>query len=106
MARQIFVYREVDGKVEREEVSAPPPPRQSSQHQAYASHKPLKSAAAGCHPSQVGEMRDHLKKHGVRGTTVTDAGKVIFSSRAGRAEYNKATGTFDGDAGYGDYAGS
>lgn len=106
MGRKIFVYRADGDRVLREEVFAPPPPRQSGRHQAYASHKPLESDSAGCHPSQVTEMREHLKKRGVRGTTVTDAGKVIFSSRTGRAEYNKATGTFDGDAGYGDYAGS
>ena len=72
---------------------------------AYNDAKPLRSRSAGCHPSQVAELREFIRHRGIRGTEVSDEGRVSFTSRQGRKDYNIATHTLDGDAGYGDHGG-
>lgn len=67
--------------------------------------QPLVSMAAGVHPDQVAEANAHLQKHGVKGARYRPDGQAEFDSRQGRREFGRATGYYDADAGYGDWAG-
>ena len=63
--------------------------------------KPVMSEGAGCHPSQINEMKEHAAKHGVN-TEYTKDGRAIFTSRAQRAAHLKAFNLHDRNGGYGD----
>ncbi len=62
---------------------------------------PMKSDAAGVHPSQIGEAREHAAKVGVP-TDFTPDGRAIFTSRLHRKSYCEAHGLYDRNGGYGD----
>ena len=63
--------------------------------------QPIMSDGAGCHPSQIKEMKQHAAKHGVS-TDYTKDGRAFFTSRAHRAAHLKAFGMHDRTGGYGD----
>jgi hypothetical protein len=69
---------------------------------AYRADKPLLSDGMGCMKSQVGEMRDVIKKHNIQGVFVRDNGQLEITSRRGRRELLKVRGLVDADAGYSD----
>ena len=54
---------------------------------------PMKSDAAGCHPSQAKEVPTDF---------CSETGQAIFTSRQHRAKYLKAMGMHDRNGGYGD----
>ena len=63
---------------------------------------PMKSDAAGVHPSQaVDFMKDSAKK-GVPTEFDTKTGQAVFTNRAHRSKYLKAMGMHDRNGGYGD----
>jgi hypothetical protein len=68
----------------------------------YRDHDPLLSDGIGVMKSQVPEMRQAIRKHGIKGVTVRDSGKLEITSRQGRKELLKMRGFVDNDAGYGD----
>jgi hypothetical protein len=79
----------------------------------YQEHKPLQSITLGCHSSQIKEFNDRIKKDGRRGVRyvphprgIEYGGVAEFTSRRGRNEEMKKRNKMDGDAGYGDWAGS
>jgi hypothetical protein len=67
--------------------------------------KPWVSQNAFCHPSEVAKANEDLKSHGVQNAYYDRNGNLTAHSRKARAEALKASGYFDKDAGYGDYAG-
>ena len=69
---------------------------------AYSDSQPMISEALGCMKSQVGEMRDNIKKRNIRGVRVLDSGQLEITSRQGRKELNAMRGTCDLEGGYGD----
>ena len=62
---------------------------------------PMKSEAAGCHPTQIEEFRKLTASRGVP-VDYTPDGRAIFTSRAHRRDACQALGLFDRSAGYGD----
>jgi hypothetical protein len=62
---------------------------------------PMKSEALAVHPKQIGAAVEDARKKGVS-VDFTKDGRVIFRDRNHRAEYLRAYGYFDRDAGYGD----
>lgn len=72
------------------------------QAQVGAGAWPLKSDAAGLHPSQIGEMEDFMKSRGVPTSWDRDTGQAIFESRTHRSKVLKVMGLHDQDGGYGD----
>jgi len=68
----------------------------------YREHDPLISEGLGCMTGQVEEMRQEIKRHGVRGVLVRDNGQLEITSRRGRKELCKMRGLADADGGYGD----
>tara|TARA_R100000458_G_C8126136_1_gene143026 strand:- start:118 stop:477 length:360 start_codon:yes stop_codon:yes gene_type:complete len=62
---------------------------------------PILSEGAGCHPTQIDEMKKHAAKHGVN-TEYTKDGRAVFTSRAQRAAHLKAFNMHDRNGGYGD----
>lgn len=68
----------------------------------YRDHDPLLSDGIGCMKSQVPEMRQAIRKHGIKGVTVRDSGKLEITSRQGRKELLKMRGFVDQDGGYSD----
>ncbi len=63
---------------------------------------PMKSDAAGVHPSQVKEFSQKSEKMGVPTQFDGKTGQAIFTSRAHRAKYMKSVGIHDRSGGYGD----
>ena len=63
---------------------------------------PMKSDAAGCHPSQAKEFYDNASSRGVPTDFCSETGQAIFTSRQHRAKYLKAMGMHDRNGGYGD----
>lgn len=63
---------------------------------------PMKSDAAGVHPSQVKEFYLNSQKMGVPTQFDGKTGQAIFTSRAHRAKYLKSVGMHDRNGGYGD----
>jgi len=63
---------------------------------------PLKSDAAGVHPSQIKEATENAAKKGVPTNFDSKTGQAIFESRGHRKKYLKAHGLRDRNAGYGD----
>lgn len=68
----------------------------------YRAHDPLMSDGIGCMKSQVGEMREVIKKHNIQGVTVQDSGRLEITSRQGRRDLLRVRGLVDNDGGYGD----
>jgi hypothetical protein len=68
----------------------------------YRDHDPLISEGLGCMKSQVGEMRETIKRHNIKGVTVRDSGQLEITSRRGRRDLCRVRGLADADAGYGD----
>ena len=63
---------------------------------------PMKSDAAGVHPTQVGEFRKDSLKKGVPTDFDPKTGQAIFKSRAHRAQYLKTYSMHDRNGGYSD----
>lgn len=63
---------------------------------------PMKSDAAGVHPSQVKEFTEQSYKMGVGTEFDSSTGQAVFTSRGHRARYLKAMGMHDRNGGYGD----
>lgn len=68
----------------------------------YRPHDPLMSDGIGCMKSQVTEMRNVIKAHGIPGVTVLDSGRLAITSRIGRKKLLKVRGLVDADGSYGD----
>ena len=69
---------------------------------AYSESDPLISDGLGCMKGQVPELRETIRKHGIRGVRVCDNGQLEITSRCGRRELLKVRGLVDADGGYGD----
>jgi len=63
---------------------------------------PVISTALMVHPSQIPQVHEFDKHHGLGYTQYTKHGEPIFVSREHRRKYLKAHGYFDRDGGYGD----
>lgn len=63
---------------------------------------PMKSDAAGVHPSQAGEAHEHSVSIGVPTQFDPRTGQAIFTDRSHRKRYLAARGFIDRNAGYGD----
>jgi hypothetical protein len=63
---------------------------------------PMRSDAAGVHPSQTGEAYSESVKLGVPTRFDPQTGQAIFESRSHRRDFLKAKGMFDRSGGYGD----
>lgn len=63
---------------------------------------PMRSDAAGVHPSQAGEAYQHSVSIGVPTTFDQRTGQAIFTDRIHRKRYLAARGFIDRNAGYGD----
>jgi hypothetical protein len=63
---------------------------------------PLKSDAAGVHPSQAEQFQEHSAKMGVPTEFDKSTGQAVFKSRGHRAQYLKMMGIHDRNGGYGD----
>lgn len=68
----------------------------------YTEHNPLISDGCGVMKSQVGETREAIRRHGIRGAAVLDNGQVRFTSRRARKEFLAMRGLVDNDAGFSD----
>lgn len=68
----------------------------------YSEHDPLISEGCGVMKSQVGEAREMIRRHGIRGAAVHDNGQIRFTSRRARKEFLAARGLVDNDGGYSD----
>ncbi|MGH2272166.1 hypothetical protein ACQ9LF_10235 [Anaerohalosphaeraceae bacterium U12dextr] len=62
---------------------------------------PMKSDAAGVHPSQIKEAYDHSVRIGIP-TQFAPDGRAIFTGREHRKNYCRAIGLHDRNGGYGD----
>jgi len=63
---------------------------------------PMRSDAAGVHPSQAGEAHSHSVSIGVPTQFDSRTGQAIFTDRSHRKRYLAARGFIDRNAGYGD----
>ena len=63
---------------------------------------PMKSDAAGVHPSQCQEFSENSVKKGVPTEFDSKTGQAIFTSRSHRAKYLQTRGLHDNNGGYGD----
>ena len=63
---------------------------------------PMKSDAAGVHPSQAKEFTEHSHNMGVTTEFDKTTGQAVFTSRKHRADYLKTMGMHDRNGGYGD----
>lgn len=62
---------------------------------------PMKSEAAGVHPTQVADAYEEAKRNGVP-TDFTKDGRAIFRDRDHRRRYLKSIGLHDRNGGYSD----
>ena len=71
---------------------------------AYSESKPLISEGLGCMRSQVPEMRESIKRHGIHGVRVLDSGQLEITSRRGRKEVGlmRPIPLHDSEGGYSD----
>ena len=69
--------------------------------------KPNISFSMGCHPSQVKEFNEHIKKHGVRCAHYREDGALVSTSNKSRNQMIRAQNGnhFDRQAGYSEWAG-
>jgi hypothetical protein len=63
---------------------------------------PMKSDAAGVHPSQIREASEEMSRLGVPTRFDSDTGQAIFESRMHRRAFLRAKGMYDRNGGYGD----
>jgi len=72
--------------------------------QGYSESKPGKSIGMSVHPSQIPEMNELVRAHGIKGVTFDSSKRdnCQITSRKGRRELMKVLGYFDADGGYGD----
>lgn len=63
---------------------------------------PMRSDAAGVHPSQASEASEEMARLGVPTRFDSDTGQAIFESRAHRRAFLRAKGMYDRNGGYGD----
>ena len=107
--RNIFTGEFEDVDVSFEDLRIEPSaPRRCGVPRTYQEHKPLESITLACHPRQAKEFNEIVKRQG-RAASVhyrESDGMCEITSRQARAEECKARQKFDGDAGYGDWAGS
>ena len=68
----------------------------------YTDAKPLISDGMGCMKSQVPELRDTIRRHGIQGARVLSNGQIQFTSRRARREVLRVRGLCDSDGGYSD----
>ena len=68
----------------------------------YTEANPLISDGCGVMKSQVGEAREMVRRHGIRGAMVLDNGQIRFTSRRARKEYLSMRGLRDNDGSFGD----
>lgn len=68
----------------------------------YTTAKPLISEGVGCMKSQVPEMRDAIRSHGIVGAHVRDNGQIEFTSRKARKQVLAMRGLHDNDGSYSD----
>ena len=68
----------------------------------YTEHDPLISDGVGCMKSQVPEMRDTIRVHGIQGAQVMNNGQIRFTSRRARRDLLRVRKLVDNDASYGD----
>ena len=66
---------------------------------------PRQSMSMGCHPDQVKQFNEDLKRHGITCARHTPDGVLEYTSKKARNQAMKHYGAFDKDAGYGDHAG-
>ncbi len=64
--------------------------------------KPWTSQACGCHPTQVTQFNEDMKRHGIKCAHMNRDGTLECTSRKARRDVMKMRGLFDKDAGYGD----
>lgn len=71
---------------------------------AYTESKPLISDGLGCLPHQVPEMREAIKRNGIRGVRVLNNGQLEITSRRGRRDVGRMRPIplVDADGGYSD----
>ena len=71
---------------------------------AYRADKPLISEGLGCLPNQVPEMREAIKRHGIRGVRVLNNGALEITSRTGRRDVGRMRPIplHDAEGGYSD----
>ena len=89
-------------EVPKEEFDRIFPSRPIGSGQGLIGWKPIESIALEVHTSQVDEMMDHAKKHGVPTEFNRETGAPIFTSRSHRRAYLKMEGVHDRQGGYGD----
>lgn len=63
---------------------------------------PMKSDAAGVHPSQAGEAYEESARLGVPTRFDSETGQAIFESRSHRRAFLRAKGMYDRNGGFGD----
>lgn len=73
---------------------------------AISATHPLVSTALAVVPAQSAAMNKSVQEAGISDVHYRADGKCVFESRAGRNAELKRRERFDGDAGYGDHAGS
>lgn len=56
---------------------------------------PKTSLAAGCHPDQIPEFKQHDREHGVTGITYTPDGDVQYASAKSKRDWLRAHGMID-----------
>jgi len=69
---------------------------------AYSESNPLISDGLGCMKSQIPELRDTIRRHGIHGARVLNDGQIQFTSRRARRELLRVRGLCDNDGGYSD----
>lgn len=79
---------------------------QHSSRSAICEKNPWVSTAAAVHADQVPRFNEELKNQKVAGAYYREDGKLVCTSRAARNKVLQMRGMRDGDAGYGDYAGT
>ena len=89
----------IDGVYYERDISAE---HTRSYKKASGNNWPLKSDAAGVHPSQTSEFQEKTAKLGVPTEFDKKTGQAVFRSRGHRAKYMKAMGFHDRNGGYGD----
>lgn len=72
--------------------------------EAICEKNPWTSRSMGVHPDQVKEVREDMKRHGVR-AQLTNDGQIVCTSKAARNDAMKYFGVVDRDGGYGDHTG-
>lgn len=86
-----------DGKKYRRWISA-----EHGLRAATPGNWPMKSDAAGVHPSQVGAAYNESVSLGVPTRFDSETGQAIFESRGHRKAFLRAKGMYDRSGGYGD----